>query len=148
MRVNRRRQEPSTNKGREDVEGCVALIFSGDRNFLKYYRELFKKLGFAPVTATTPEAALAILRFTIVAFVVVDQGGATFESRHVLERARQTQQHAPVLVITRKLDPHFRHEVLALGAADYLDHPALPDDIVHALLASEAPAQRTVYSSH
>jgi ActR/RegA family two-component response regulator len=138
--VNQRRQGPSIVKRREDIEGCVALIFSSNRGFLDYYRGLFMKLGFAPVTATTSVAALGILRLTIVAFVVVDQGGATFESRRVLERARQTQQHAPVLVITQKPDPHFRHEALALGAVDYLDHPALPDDIVHALLMGEASA--------
>lgn len=140
--MKRKAREPIAARLQEEVEGCVALIFSGDREFLDHYQELFMKLGFAPVTASTPEAALAILRLTIVTFVVVDQGGRIFESRGVLERARETQRHAPALVITRKPDPNFRHEALALGAVDYLDHPAHPDDIVHALLASSTRLQR------
>jgi DNA-binding NtrC family response regulator len=126
------------------TEGCVALIFSSDRNFLDHYRELFMGMGFAPVTTTTPDAAQAILRLTTVTFVVVDQGSKNFETRQVLERVRKEQHHAPVLVIARKADPHFRQEALALGAADYLEHPALRDDVIHALLPGHLRAQQSL----
>lgn len=130
------------NKG-EDVPGCAVLIFSTDRTFIEHYRVLFRSLGFSPVTVTTPEAALAILRLMVVALVVVDFEDGPFDSRQILEGARSTQYYAPVLVIGRKSDQDFREQALALGAADYLDHPAHPDDIIHALLPSHAGARTT-----
>ncbi len=146
--MKRKSQESLTTKDLEGRVGCVALIFSSDRDFLDYYRGMFIKLGFTPVTTTTPEEALAILRLAIVGLVIVDQGKKIFESQHVLERARETQQHAPVFVITRERDQNYRHEVLAMGAAACLDHPALPDDIAHALVTSDAREQRSAHRSH
>jgi ActR/RegA family two-component response regulator len=124
-------QESSNLAG--DVAGCVVLIFSKDRSFLDHYREIFVSLGFVPITATTAEAALAILRLMVVAFVVVDQSSGIPESRKILEHARDAQRHGLVLVIAREANPHFRCEALALGAVEYLIHPVVPDDFVHAL---------------
>ncbi len=140
------RPQPSSIP-KEDAAGCDVLIFSGEPSFLEYYRGMFISMGLTPLTTSTPEATLAILRLAVVAFVVVDQGSEIFESRRVLERARETHQYAPVLVITRKPDANLRREALALGAAGYLDHPALPGDIVHELIASEARAERSVWGS-
>jgi DNA-binding response OmpR family regulator len=130
-------QDPLTANSGEDFQGCPVLIFSNDRGVLDYYRRMFANLGFAPVTATTAEAAVALLRLMIVAFVIVDQGDEFYESRRVVERARQTQVNAPVLLISQNADPDFRHQALAIGATACLNHPVLPDDIVHALIASE-----------
>jgi len=140
------RPQPSSIP-KEDAAGCAVLIFSGEQSFLEYYRGIFISMGFTTLTATTPEATLAILRLSVVAFVVVDQGGVVLESRRVLERARETQLYAPVLVISRKPDANSRREALALGAAGYLDHPALPGDIIHELIASDVRARRTVRES-
>lgn len=133
----RKKKKPLEAKHPENLKGCVALVFSKDQDFLEHYRDLIAKMGFTPVTASTPEGAAGILRLMVVVFVVLDQSDPTSESRFVLERARKVQRHAPVLVIAREADQHFRHEVLAMGAVDYMDHPALSDDILRTLLVSD-----------
>jgi ActR/RegA family two-component response regulator len=130
-----------------DYKGCAALICSGDRAFLDYYRAMFISLHFTPVTATTPEAAVAILRLMIVAFVLVDSEEGLEGCRQVIHRARRDQHHADVVVLGRKLDLDFRHQVIAMGAASCLDHPALPDDMVHTLVPGHAEARNPVHSS-
>jgi DNA-binding response OmpR family regulator len=126
--MRQRPQPPSIPK--EDVAGYAVLIFSTERSFLEYYRGMFISMGFITFTATTPEATLAILRLTVVAFVIVDQGSGIFESRGILERTRKTEQNTPVLVITRIPDPNSHREAQALGAAGYLEHPAPPGEIL------------------
>lgn len=121
-----------------DYKGCAVLIYSGDRRFLDYYREMFLSLGLTPVTATTSKAALAILRLMIVAYVVVDAEGGLEGCRQLMDRARATQHHAPVLVVSQRPDADFRHQAMTMGAADCMEHPALMDNMMHALLPSHA----------
>ncbi|HET9179068.1 MAG TPA: hypothetical protein VFQ24_11985 [Terriglobia bacterium] len=116
----------------ESAEGCVVLVFSTDRDFLEHYRGVFLSLGFVPITAATVEAALAILRLMVVAFVVVDQSSGIEADRNILKRVQSAQPHALALVIAEQPDPLFRREALALGAAEYLHHPADSKDFAHA----------------
>src|SRR5690242_1289204 len=78
----------------EGAEGCVVLVFSTDRDFLEHYRGVFLSLGFVPITAATVEAALAILRLMVVAFVVVDQSSGMEADRNILKRVQSAQPHA------------------------------------------------------
>lgn len=128
-----------------EFKGCAVLIYSGDRAFLDYYRSMFMSLSLTPVTATTSEAAMAILRLVIVAYVVVDAEGGIEPCRQVVRRARETQPHAPVLAVSQKHDPGFRHQVIRMGAADCLEHPALPDNMLHALLPGHALAKTPLH---
>lgn len=128
-----------------DSVGCAILIYSRDRAFLDYYRAMFLSLGLAPVTATTSEAALAILRLVIVAYVVLDEEAGHEGCRQVMHRACRTQRHAPVVVVSRKPDPDFQSQAMTMGAADYLNHPAFPDDFVHVLLPDRQRQERTVH---
>lgn len=128
--------------GKEDVVGCDVLIFSANKGFSDHHRAVFMSMGFRPITVATPEPALAILRLMVVVFAVVDQGVELSDSRRILERAREAQQHTPVLVIAQNPHPNSRRAALARGAAGYLNHPALRGDIVHALVASEARERR------
>lgn len=132
-----------TGKPSKEHKGCTVLILSCDGNFLEYYRKLFLELGFAPVTANTPDLALGVLHQTVVAFIVVDQSARPSKTRRIMECARRTQRHAPILAIARRPEPQFRHEELSLGAVDYLDHPARSDDIAYALLRSETRAPKS-----
>lgn len=140
------RQSPYAMDECEDAPGCVVLIFSTDRGFLIRYCEMFISLGFKPLTASTPEAATALLRLLVMSLVVLDQESGTAECCQILRRARDLQYHAPALVIARTSDHSFRYEALSLGAADYLDHPALPEDIIHALLPGGSHRERPVSS--
>lgn len=140
------REFPYAIDEREDAPGCVVLIFSTDRGFSIHNCETFISLGFKPLTASTPEAATALLRLLVMSLVVLDQQSGTAECRQILRYAQDLQYHAPVLVIARASDGNFRHEALSLGAADYLDHPALPEDIIHALLPGGSHRERPVSS--
>lgn len=133
-----------------DYRGCVVLIYCSDRSFLDYYRAMFISLGLSPVTATTPEVAMGVLRLAVVGFVVMDEAGGLSECRMVMRRAGELQHQGTLVVIGRDPDQIFRHEAIALGAAEYLDHPALPEDIIRALLPSHpsAHAQRTAPRGH
>lgn len=131
---------------KEHTPGCAVLIFSSDRGFVEHYFNMFNSLGLRPVPATTPEAAVAILRMLVVALIVVDEGRGKVESCQILQRARDIQFHAPVLVVSRRPDADFRQEVLTLGAADYLDHPAHSEDVIRALLPSYPGARQHISS--
>jgi ActR/RegA family two-component response regulator len=130
-----------------DYRGCVVLIFSSDRMFLDYYRTMFLSLGFSPVTATTPQAAKGILRLAIIVYMVVDFDEGAQTSREIIHYARQTQSHAPVVVMSRKADENLHHNTTDLGATDYLEHPALLDEVLQALVQQHASAQN-VHSFH
>ena len=128
-----------------DYRGCVVLIFSSDRTFLDYYRTMFLSLGFSPVTATTPQAARGILRLAIIVYMVVDLDEGFQTSLDIIRYARETQSHASVVVMSRKSDENLQPDRADLGATDYLEHPALLDEMVQALLPQHASAQRSVH---
>jgi ActR/RegA family two-component response regulator len=50
-----------------------------------------------------------------------------------------------VVVMSRKADENLHHNTTDLGATDYLEHPALLDEMVQALLPREAFAQRSAH---
>lgn len=118
----------------ENALGCAVLIYSTDSGFIEQYRQMLGSLDFVSITTTTPHATMAILRMLVVAFVLVDVGTGRPETRKILQYARTTQYHAPVLLIGRRTDPEFQHKALEMGAAAYLRHPALREDIVNVLL--------------
>lgn len=126
----------------DGVPGFPVLIFSADRVFIEHYCGMFISLRFKPVVATTVGEAVVFLRLLVVAVVVVDGASGKIESGQILRHSRNMQYHAPVLVIGGGSNPDFRSEALALGAADYLDHPAFPEDIIHLLLPSHGPCKR------
>lgn len=126
------RQVCESSSTPESAEGCVVLVYSTDRDFLEHYRGVFLSLGFVPITAATLEAAMAILRLMVIAFAVVDQSSGIEANRNILRRIQISQPHAVALVVAEESDPHFRREALALGAAEYLHHPADPKDFAHA----------------
>lgn len=133
-----------SNKGKiEDYKGCAILVYSEDREFLEDCRTMFLAMGLTPVTSTTPAAARAILRLMIVACVVVDAESGPEACREVTRHARETQRLAPVIVVSQKANPGFRDQAMMMGAADYVDHPVLPEDMIHALLPSHKSRKQT-----
>lgn len=134
----------SNRKKFEEYKGCAILICSTDRKFLDDYRTLALSLGLTPVTATSPEAAVAILRVMIVAYVLLDAQDGLEACRQVMHDARETQHEAPVLVVSGKSNPNFRDQAASMGAADYLEQPDFPDDVIQALLLSSRREERAV----
>ncbi len=56
-------------------------------------------------------------------FVLVSQGGPSFEGHCVLERATERDRRMPVLVLARCMEMRCYLEAMQLGALDYLEKP-------------------------
>jgi len=116
------------------IPGSDILIFSGNPEFVEHHRAVLLSIGFVPIAANTMGAALAIMRLMLIELVIVDGEAETLEIQSILRRARDDWPSVPVLVVDQNPDVEFARQVLNLGAADYLDRPALQDDVVRALL--------------
>lgn len=123
------------------LPGIDVMIYSCNGSFIDHHRAILLSIGFAPITVTNLEAALAILRVMAVELVIVDAETGPQETRKIVDQAKGDGRHVPVLVVGRKSDGESRRQALKLGAADYLDHPALQDDVVQAILP-DRPRER------
>jgi DNA-binding NtrC family response regulator len=63
-------------------------------------------------------------------FVIISQGSREFEGRVLLQHAIEIERRLPVLVLTDCLDMGCYLEAMQLGAADYLEKPVLPLELV------------------
>ena len=63
-------------------------------------------------------------------FVIVSQGSRAFEGRVLLQHAIEIERRLPVLVLTDCLDMGCYLEAMQLGAADYLEKPVLPSELL------------------
>ncbi len=115
--------------------GLDVLIFSNDKEFIDHHRAILLSIGFAPITATTLEAALAILGVMAIELVIVDEQAGALETLRILKQAGDVGQSVPVLVVSQSSDTELRRQALELGAECYLDRPAFQDDVVRVLLA-------------
>ncbi len=86
--------------------------------------------GFEVVTVGTGEAALSRLAQQDVDAVVLDLGLPDIDGLAVLERARATGVHVPVLVLTARDAVRARVTALDLGADDYLVKPFQYDELL------------------
>ena len=116
-------------KEEESPSGGYVLVVGEDPIFLDYYRQIFQNLGFIPLTVQSYEGALACLRLLVFDFVVVDQGGKGFEGRCILDRVKELEQRASVLIVTRCPDEGCCLKAIELGAVDYLPDPVTITDI-------------------
>lgn len=116
------------------LPGIDVMVYSNDAGFIDHHRAILLSIGFAPITATSVEMALAILRLMAIELVIVDGETGVPETRRIVKQARREGRHVPVVVVGRKSDEESRRQALELGAVDYLDHPAMQDDVVRAIL--------------
>lgn len=121
-----------------DHKDSIVLLYSSDTDFLDYYRRMFVSLGLTPLAATTPEAAMGMLRLTVVAFVVVDQDEGSKGCRQVIRHAQEAEYKSTVVVVSRNHLRNSHPEATGLEPAEHLDHPAPADDMLHALLPERA----------
>ena len=127
--------------------GSDVLIFSSDKGFINHHREILASIGFVPITATTVEAAIAVMGLMAVELVIVDEQDWGIDTRKILSQARSNGQSVPILVVSRQPDAEVRRQALDLGAAGYLDRPAFQDDVVRALLAHCARGKNPLWGA-
>lgn len=125
--------------------GFDVLIFSGTKPFIDHHRTILLSVGFVPITANTLEAALAILRMTVIDLVIVDEATGVSETLKILESAGDGWRKIPVLVVSQGFDAKLQRLAMELGAAGYLDHPAFQDDVVRALLPNRDHAGTSLW---
>lgn len=119
--------------------GSDVLILSSDREFINHHREILLSIGFVPVTATTADAAIAVLHWMVIELVIVDEQIGVAETQDILDCSRSDGRSVPVLVVSQRPDAELRRQAVKLGGAYFLDRPAFQDDVVRALLAHCAP---------
>lgn len=99
------------------------LIVDEHGGALRCFAEVLKKQGGEVRACASYDQALACLGAKLFDFVLVDQGGPTFEGRVVLERAIEIDRHTPVLIVTRSLDMQCYLDAMYMGAVDYVLKP-------------------------
>jgi hypothetical protein len=64
---------PSFFTSDEYLPGTDVLIFSNKGKFIENHLKILLSIGFVPITATTLEAAVALLRMTVIELAIVDE---------------------------------------------------------------------------
>jgi len=106
------------------------LVVDEDSRDLKFYRLVLEGQGFEVFTCASYEAALSFLDHEPFDLVLVSQGSNAFEGRVVVDRAMQLDRHRAVLVVTQSVDMGCYLEAMQMGAADYLEKPLAPAELL------------------
>jgi DNA-binding response OmpR family regulator len=106
------------------------LLVDEDARDLQYYAAILQGQGHeVRIVTSYAEGWLALERERF-DFIILSQGSREFEGRVVLQHAIEIERHLPVLVLTDCLDMGCYLEAMQLGAADYLEKPVLPAELV------------------
>lgn len=117
------------------LPGSNVLVFSNDKGFIDHHRSILLSIGFVPITATTLDAALTVLRIMVIELVIVDEQAGTYETLRALKQGGDGGESVPVLFVSQSSDAASQCQAPDLGSAGYLDRPAFQDDVVRVLLA-------------
>jgi len=115
------------------------LLVDEDHNDLEYYRALLEKQGYIACVSDSYESAVRSLEHESFDFILVGQGTSAFEGRCVLEQALDLDRRRPVVVLSRCLDMNCYLEAMQLGAADYLEGPVTPAEMVRVVSTHRRP---------
>jgi DNA-binding NtrC family response regulator len=113
--------------------GSRVLLVEDDLPDLHYYLGILEAAGCDVVACASYGEAVCYLKADNFEFVVVNQGSYAFEGRCVLERAIELDRHTPVLVLAPCLDMKCYLDAMQLGAADYLEKPVAPENLMWVL---------------
>jgi DNA-binding response OmpR family regulator len=121
--------------------GRLLLVDENVEDLRDYCASLHQQGYDASCSASFPEGASSA-RQEAFDLVVVGQGSPAFEGRTVLERAIERDRGTRVLVITHAVDMSSYLEAMQLGAADYVEKPTIPSDIIGLVRTHLRPASR------
>jgi DNA-binding response OmpR family regulator len=103
------------------------LLVCGDIQDFCHYAGKLKAIGYDVVMCDSYDEGARRLALEEFDFVVVNQGGADFEGKSILELATNLPRPLPVLVLARSVNIHNYLEAMDLGAMDYLERPEFED---------------------
>jgi DNA-binding NtrC family response regulator len=124
------RSDPSrgTNPAEVNPQPRVLLIHP-DQAGREYTSKLLENLGTAVTACSSFEDGINFLDAERWDFIAINQGGATFPGRIILERASEIDRRLPVLVLTRYHEMSCYTDAMQLGAVDYLEEPVSPPEL-------------------
>ncbi|MFB3920244.1 MAG: response regulator [Terriglobia bacterium] len=99
------------------------LLIDDDVDDLEYTEGILQKLGCEVSAGTSFQDGLRNLEGGVWDFVVLSQGGPSFEGRRILESAGNINRCLPVLVLTSWHNMRCYLQAMQLGAVDYLEKP-------------------------
>ena len=137
MLWKRFRREQS-QQGVVQITGTV-LVIDSDPLDLDTYSDILRSLGHEVVPCASYQEAIRRLMTEKFELVVVDQGGANFEGRVVLEQLRALGTRVPTIVLGRRKNMRCHLEALELGADDYFEKPVPPNEIRRVVTALVPP---------
>ncbi len=115
------------------------LLVDEDVDDLLYYSAILQHLGYEVRSLPSYHQAAACLERENFDLVIVSQGSDNFEGRTVLAKVIETGHKAPVMVLTRCMDPECYIEAMECGALEYLEKPLLRSELA-ALVAKHLGA--------
>jgi DNA-binding response OmpR family regulator len=103
------------------VKSPDILIVDDNSDDLRTLRAILEHRGYAVETCASYAQGATLAGARHFDFVVVSQGGPSFEGQAVVKQT--LRQHTPVLVVTRCIEMACYLEAMQLGALDYLEKP-------------------------
>ncbi len=113
-----------TRVGRHDIQPdrqVRILLVHDDSGSANYYRTVLHSQGFSVRFCSSYEAGIRYLDSESFDFVIVSEGGPSFDGKTVVEHAMQVELRLPVLVLTRSHNMRCYLEAMHCGAVDYLE---------------------------
>lgn len=114
------------------VEGKILLV-DDDLEDLGIYTVALYRQGYQVMPCDSYDAALRWLDSEMFDFMILSQGGPSFEGREVLERATRPDRRVPTLIVTHWVDMSIYVEAMSAGAVDYLEKSADPSEMIRAV---------------
>jgi DNA-binding response OmpR family regulator len=114
------------------VKGRI-LLADDDPQDLSFYSMVLYQQGYKVMPCESFREAMRCLETETLDFVVLSQGGPSFEGRRVLERAMRPDLRIPVLILAGWVDMGLYTEAMSLGAIDYLEKSVDPAELLRAI---------------
>jgi len=124
------------------------LVVEDDKNIRKLMCAVLRQNGFETLQAEDGLAALEIMDTQHVDLVVLDLMMPKMDGYELTKELRTTWEHMPILMVTAKQEPGFKHQGFLAGTDDYMTKPVDEQEMVlriRALLRrSQIAAERKI----
>jgi DNA-binding response OmpR family regulator len=107
----------------------IVLVIDTDPLDLDTYSYVLRSAGHEVIPCTSYQGAIRQLMTKRFDLVVVDQGGANFEGRIVLELLSTLRMHVPTIVLGRQRSMGCYLRAMGLGASHYFEKPVSTNEI-------------------
>ena len=107
----------------------TVLVIDTEPLDLDTYSHILRSAGHEVVACASYHEAIRQLMTKRFDLVVVDQGGANFEGRIVLELLSTLRMHVPTIVLGRQKSMGCYLRAMGLGASHYFEKQVSPNEI-------------------